>query len=338
MKKLLSYLILIVSFFPIFLIANSEFEEGLLRATYYQTQSRHSLRYTYFKSSIEGPKNTVLFMQGRGTFLEFYETMITPLLERGMDVWMYDLTGQGGSSRLLTDSQHDAETAKRMQHVTDFNVYVNDLQEFVDHVLLKHTEGKLYLGGYSTGAHVALRYLQENQSTPFSGGFFISPLLALPTSIPNALLSHGLGFGSYFSNMDRYFFGKGNVDRIFTMTYEENVYTNDKQGFEELQGLVIRNRELAMGGMSFGWIYGAATSIKRLWNNQAIQTINIPIFIATGGADTVVSVSYNAAFVGLLKEGTHAYYPEGKHELFRETPEIRTRLWNDLDKFISQKL
>lgn len=83
------------------------YKEGIKQARYYQTSQGHVLRYTHFKTPLTQNKKTIFFVQGRGTFLEFYEVLIVPLLERGFDVWMYDLTGQGGSSRILKEEKHD---------------------------------------------------------------------------------------------------------------------------------------------------------------------------------------------------------------------------------------
>ena len=313
--------------------SQNAFNQGLAQAEYYVTAKGNELRYAHFKTPFE-VQGSVVFVQGRGTFLEFYEVVIVPLLERGLDVWMYDLSGQGGSSRLLNSEYHDQKTVHYMQHVDTFDYYIEDLHAFTQEIVVPNTSGALILGGYSTGGHIALRYLQAKKgSDPFNRAFAISPLLALNLPLSNAL-SFSLWGASWFMNLETYASQTGHEDPIFTMPFKNNPYTSDKQGFLELKELCILNRPLVMGGVSYGWIKAAADSVSHLWSKKALQSIQIPVLIATGGKDKIVNISYNAEFVDQLSSGHHFYLPEGKHELFRETEEMRTLLWSELDKFL----
>lgn len=312
------------------------FDDGLANANFYETPRGNLLRYTHFKSPSEGPKKTIFFIQGRGTFLEFYETVVMPLLERGFDVWMYDLSGQGASSRLLDFDKHDELTALHMQHIDSFDLYVEDAHAFVEDVLLMQAEGKLYLGGYSTGGHVVIRYLQLIPRAPFEAAFIISPLLSLKTIVPNTMMSYFLWVTSFLIDLEFYMFGATHEDPVYTMSFEGNPYTGDESGFRELQKLCHQNKSKMMGGVSFGWVKAASDSLNNLWLDEALNAIQIPVLIGTGGADGVVDVSYNEYFANRLKRSKHVYYPEGRHELFRETPGIKAAWWNDFDDFFSR--
>ncbi len=307
------------------------FDEGLSQATYYQTPLGHSLRYAHFVSSIEGPKHTVFFLQGRGTSLELYGDLIIPLLNRGFDVWMYDLPGQGGSSRILNPLYHDPLTVQYMQHIDSFDLYLEDARAFLSDVVIPNVVGNLYLGGYSTGGHLALRLLQDFPELPFHSAFVISPLLAIKTALPNSLLSSVLWSASFVVNLEKYMPGAGHEDPIYTTPFEGNIYTSDEQGYLTLQELCIKHKPLIMGGISIGWVKAATDSLRILWSNQKIS---IPVLIATGGDDGVVDVSYNDLFARMLPHFVHVFYPEGRHELFRETPEICAQWWADFDTFI----
>lgn len=313
--------------------AQEAFNEGIVRAENYVTVNGDQLRYAYFKTPYES-KGSVVFVQGRGTFLEFYEIVIVPLLERGFDVWMYDLSGQGGSSRLLSREHHDQETVQYMQHVDTFDQYIDDLNAFVENIVVPNASGKLLLGGYSTGGHVVLRYLQTKSAChPFQAAFVISPLLALDVPLSN-VLPYLLWSASWFIDLESYVSGAGHVDPIFAMSFEGNPYTSDEAGFAQLKELCVCNRSLMTGGVSYGWVKAAGDSLSILWSKNAIKSIQIPIWIATGGKDGVVDVSSNAEFVNRLPQGHHLYFPEGRHELFRETEEIKALMWTELDQFL----
>ncbi len=315
--------------------AQTAFNEGIAQAEHYVTVKGDQLRYAFFKTPFE-TRGTVVFVQGRATFLEFYEVAIVPLLERGFDVWMYDLSGQGKSSRLVSGDHHSPETIQHMQHVNEFDHYIDDLSSFVEEIVVPNTSGKLILGGYSTGGHIALRYLAaKNQSHPFKAAFMISPLLAL--KVPHShLLPYLLWSASWFIDLESYISGAGHVDPLFKMPFKDNPYTSDEEGYAQLKELCILNRPLVMGGVSYGWVKAAANSLSTLWSTNAIQSIQIPVLITTGGKDGVVDVSQNEHFVKRLPSGNHLYFEEGRHELFRERAEIKNRMWVELDEFLQE--
>lgn len=315
-------------------LAQTAFNEGLAHTEHYVTVKGDELRYAHFKTPFE-TQGSVVFVQGRGTFLEFYEVLIIPLLERGYDVWTYDLSGQGGSSRLVPSDRHQPETTQYMQHIETFDQYVEDLNAFVEYIVLPNLDGTCILGGYSTGGHVALRYLQAKGSNhPFQAAFMISPLLSMNVRL-STVLSYVLRAASWFVDLHRYVPGRGHVDPILTMPFEGNPYTSHEEGFLQLKHLCVMNRPLMMGGVSFGWVKAATESISLLWSKKALQLIEIPVLIATGGKDSIVDVSYNQQFVNTLPQGQHLYLQEGRHELFRETEEMRERLWSELDKILT---
>jgi lysophospholipase len=314
-------------FFPL-VVLSCPFQEGLSQIEYYQTPQGHLLRYTRFKTPVEC-RGAVFFLQGRGTFLEYYEALINPLLERGFDVWMYDLSGQGGSDRLLSGMRHDEETVKYMQHVDSFDLYVVDAIAFIQDIVLPRVEGELILGGYSTGGHVALRVLQNYPDHPFTKAFLFSPLLALNLPLSNGLLSNLFWAASALIDMEQYRPGAGPIDPIFTTPFEQNGYTSDPERYRDMQNLCLQNPHLMMGGASLGWVKSAIDSICLLWAEENIKKIKIPLALFTGGDDTIVDITYNHQFLG-----KHLFYPTGRHEIFRESVEIHTILWRDFDAFI----
>lgn len=289
-----------------------------LYSLYFETPRGHKLRYEHF--SCGKPKGAILFIQGRGTFLEFYEPLIQPLLERGFDVWMYDLTGQGGSDRLGDPW---------MQHVDSFDLYVEDARAFLEEIVECHTAGRLILGGYSTGGHVALRLLEEKQEH-FQAAFVISPLLALKIALPHRALSTLFWSTSWLFDLATYAPAAGEMDPIFSMPFEGNPYTSDPAGFQEIVDLCLTYRHLTMGGVSLGWIKAASDSLDRLWK---APPLHIPVLLATGEADGIVEVAYNGQYAARHPLMTHRSYPEGRHELFREKPLIRAQWWSDFDHF-----
>jgi lysophospholipase len=311
------------------------FHEGIRKTSYFENSKGQFLRYTLFETPAEASKGTVVFMQGRGTFLEFYEDLLVPLLARGFNVWMYDLSGQGGSTRLTDPAHFDEYTARKIQHIDTFDYYVEDLDEFVQQVVLPNADlnGVLLLGGYSTGAHAALRYLEDHVDHPFDAGFMISPLLGLKAPVPNKMMSYLFSGASYFVSLESYGPSAGNEDPIFDLDFNKNVYTSSRVGFNTMKLLCFQHRNLMMGGVSVGWLKAAVDSLNLLWTTERIAAVQIPVLIATGADDQLIDISVNRAFAEALPFGEYVEYPKGRHELFRETTEIRSLWWSDFDGF-----
>lgn len=274
-----------------------------------------------------------MFIQGRGTFLEFYGVLVIPLLERGFNVWMFDLTGQGGSSRILEANKHDFLSVQHLQHVENFDLYIQDMHDFLSDIVSPNSQVPLILGGYSTGGHLALRYVQSFPDSIFESIFAISPLLYLKTPVPNSFLSYFLWTASWMMDFEKYFPGTGHEDPIYNMSFSENPYTSDENSFQEIVHLCQKHPSLMMGGASISWVNAASNSLIQLWKKDALDNIQIPLLIATGGADGVVDVTYNENFSQQLKKSKHVYYPEGRHELFRENEKIKANWWKDFDMF-----
>ena len=338
----MKYLILLLLSFSCssFLLAedpvncSTAFQKGLESIDYYTTKHGGTLRYAFFESPVKNtPKKTFVFIQGRCTFIEFYEVMVLPLLERGFDVWTYDLTGQGGSSRILSEEKHDSLSIQYLQHMDDFGTYVEDIHSFLLDIVFPNTQGKLVLGGYSTGGHLALRYAQSHPETSLESIFVISPLIKMKTPIPPCFLHSLFSGASWIMHLERYVPGAGHEEPIYHMAFEGNPYSGDKEGFNDIVALCTQYPALMMGGASMGWVKAALKSVNDLWKRQAIESIQVPVLIATGGEDGVVDITNNGRFAKKLKHAKHVYYPEGRHELFRETDGIKAALWKDFDQF-----
>ena len=313
--------------------ASPEFYEGIASAQFFESSQGHMLRYTRFETSVKEKKGDVVFIQGRGTFLEFYEVLIDPLLDRGYDVWMYDLTGQGASSRLAIGKETTELTAQRMQHIDSFEKYVFDVQDFVQRVVIPEVNrGTLLLGGYSTGAHIAFRYLQVYPRHPFQGMFAISPLVSLKIPVPHNLFLGTLNGMALVKDM-RSYVKAGDVDPIYEMAFSTNPYTSEAERFQEMQRLCLENTPWMMGGVSWSWLRAATESVLALWEEEALQSIQIPVLISTAGEDGVVDVSYNEQFAQSLPTSKNIFYPKGRHELFRETNSIREDWWQEFDAY-----
>lgn len=273
-------------------------------------------------------------MQGRGTFIEYYEEVINHLNNRNCTVWVSDLVGQGGSSRVLPSDD-------RKQHIYSFSTYVQHLREFIDNVVLTNGGQRVLLIGYSTGGNVILRYLQENPSKHISGAVLFSPLVDFSAS----WIAKTAGWiGGYIPYLKTQFAAGDHRDAMLRYVEErhgdhsDNSYTSCDQGSLEIISLTKTFPELTVGGPTFGWFSAAVESARVVRNNAA--KITRPVLILSGGADDLVCVRASEELVKNVTFAPAKYraFVSAKHELFREKRQIREEMWREVDSFCAAHL
>jgi lysophospholipase len=121
------------------------------------------------------PLATIVFLQGRASYIEKFQETITDLTERGYEVWTFDWRGTGGSSRII-------KTNSQKCHIDSYETYIQDLKYILHHFIKPKSTSPLILMGVSMGGHLALRYIEENPHE-VSGAFLISPMLNIPTDL-----------------------------------------------------------------------------------------------------------------------------------------------------------
>lgn len=297
---------------------------------YFKATDGAMLRYAHFEpKATDKVRGVVLFLQGRGTFIEYYYQAIKELLDRGFEVWMFDLAGQGGSTRYHKEKPLH-------QHVDTFDTYIQHTHEFINKKIVPTLEHHpLILMGYSTGGNIVMRYLEEYPHD-VAGGVLISPLTGLNSPLPvkSQGLLKGLLKGLALVK------GKqgGGHDVVLDPEEKNNLYTTDPMGFEEIKVLCDQNPNLTVGGATYGWLEAALNSAAMLKNPQNLKNVIKPVLFVSAGADEIVLPAQDAPICKQIKDCTHMLLPGARHEILREAQPIRDAFWRAFDTFISEKL
>jgi lysophospholipase len=300
---------------------SARYSEGLQKTDYFKTPNGHALRYTTFipaETSVYAKPLTVLLLHGRATFIEYYEPLILPLLERGVRVITYDLEGQGLSTRLLENPKKG--------YIDSFQTYLENLHAFISDCVQKE-EGAFMLMGYSLGGHIALRYLQEHPNAA-DGAFVLSPMLGIPVDWVSKTLVHLL----YYAGFDESFVPNANeISFALRMRFEENDYTRDPDRFRDIQKLINHFENHAIGGTTFGWTKNAFDSCQLLLNKA--DTFKTPTYILLGGGDSIIETTAAETFCKQASACRYKIIEGAYHELFREDANTQATLWKAFDTF-----
>ena len=266
---------------------------------------------------------TVMLIHGRTEFLEKYEEVIGELTGRGFDVWSMDWRGQGRSDRLLPQPQKG--------HIDRFETYVSDLQWFADDIV-EPRGGPAIVLSHSMGGHVAIRAVLEGAVAP-DGLVAVAPMIALPLGRTGTAGARVLSAAATLARFGgRY--GPGMADHDpGRVRFDGNPLTSDRERFDRFYASVARDPDLALGGVTWGWLDGAFRSMATLKRLTRAPRDVCPALICTAMADRVVSVDAQAALCAAVTGWEQVRFANARHEILMETDAIRARFWQAFDRF-----
>ena len=274
-------------------------------------------------------RGTVLLLHGRTEFIEKYFEPVAELRARGFAVWTFDWRGQG-ISRI--------PGAGAAQHVPDFGHYLGDLDLMLDRLVLPSLgRTPLVLMGHSMGGHIGAHALARRPDL-FAQGILLAPMLGLlrrgrrpPPFAPLLVAAACLVPGQARR------FGPG-TPRLFDpdRPFVNNRLTQCPDRYAADMALVRARPELAVGGVSWGWVRAALRSNRALRHPAVLARITMPVLVALAGADTVVDNRAIRRFAFRLPRGRLVEVSGARHELLREHDAARQALWAAVDEVLAR--
>lgn len=285
------------------------------------------LRAALWESTRGPSRGTVCIVEGRGEFIEKYFEVIADLRRRGFAVAIFDLRGQGGSDRTLSNP--------RKGHVVAFTEYDRDLAIFIDEVVRPALPEPLVGLGHSLGGHILLRNAQDAAS-PFARMVLVSPMIAIHEKllgVKTGLARAYATFASLAGLSGTYVRGGGNEPDDF-VDFATNRLSADFVRWSRNKAVIEAAPELAVGSPTVGWLRAALRSSAMLQRPDYPKYVEVPMLVFAAGADTVVSAQAIEDFAVDLKSGGHILVPGSKHEILQETDAIRQRFWAAFDAYM----
>ncbi len=308
---------------------------------FFTSKDNKLIRWGYMrvKNGISDSKGVILLLNGRTEFMEKYTQVASHLSCMGYHVMSLDWRGQGLSVRELPNRDKG--------YVKDFNLYIKDLEFFYNlHVLplSKYLKLPITILAHSMGGHIALRFLFERSnfdnlshvSNNIKKAILISPMIDIITSPIQGyfanrvadLLSRNIANLSVKFGLESRYIAGGKDYHKKDAKFEGNVLTHDWENFWLEHKEISKNRNLALGGVTWGWLKAAFDSIDILKDKKYLSSIKTPITIVSAEQDSVVSNSSQKQACHDLFDGKFISIPNARHEILFETEEIRELLWS----------
>jgi lysophospholipase len=118
--------------------------------------------------------------------------------------------------------------------------------------------------------------------------------------------------------------------------FQGNRLTSDPLRFMDDKKAIQVNPDLAVGGVTYGWLAASLASISILTRPDYVRQITQPIHMLLAGQDRIVSAKASKKFCGAIKNGTFTLIPSARHEILKEVDGIRSVFWKVFDRFMSE--
>jgi lysophospholipase len=284
-----------------------------------------NLRYAQARTPVQPALGTVLLLQGRGEFIEKYVETASELLSSGYHIVTFDWRGQGLSSRLIEDRQKG--------HIDSYDTHLDDLNIIIS-TLVKPLEGRaVYALAHSMGGHILARYLDRHPDV-FDAVLLSAPMIDITGNAIQRLallsLSYAavkLGFGKKYALGMR---GYGDADRDFA----KNRRTHDQTRFHREVQAIADNPDLALGGVTWGWLYATSLSISRLRSAAGRGDRAVPVMIFSAGEEKIVNNPAQHDYSARLPRATIHTIEHAYHEILQEKDHIRQVFWAGAHRFL----
>jgi len=287
-----------------------------------KTPDKCAIRYGIWCGQKKPRRGSILLLNGRREFMEKYTETIGELIERGFDVYSLDWRGQGLSTRMLAD--------RHKGFIEDFDVYLNDLKMFVSNKVMPKAIGPVIILAHSMGGHIALRFIHDHPGMA-DRMVLTAPMIDIFSSPLTGWCAKFISRAANKAGFNRsYVFGSGiDTDEKF----KGNNLTSDPVRFMATAQTIAENPDLALGGVTYGWLSAALKSMDVLRNPGFAEQIRTPILLISAGEDRIVSNKAQRRICSLLPNCRFMEIPGARHEILRETDTVRSVFWHEFDRF-----
>ncbi len=290
---------------------------------YFRAGDNKLIRYGVAQVPHGNPKGCLLLLNGRSEFMEKYQSVVEELISRGFHVISLDWRGQGLSVRELENRDKG--------YIHSFQCYLDDLSLFYDRIVIP-LELPVTVLAHSMGGHIALRFMAR-RGAEIKNAVLLSPMVDIVTApLPRPLAGVLARQMVRWRRDTSYVPGNGDYHRK-GVRFANNPLSHDSQGFWQEHRCIERNRDLALGGVTWGWLNAAFDSIDVLNAKGVAQRINLPVLLMSAAEDRVVSCKAQEKLCKQLPRGTFVSVPRARHEILNESEEVLAFFWHHFDRF-----
>ena len=270
----------------------------------------------------DGPaRGAVVLSPGRTEPIEKYFEVIGELQARGFYVLAHDWRGQGLSHRLLDD--------RLKGHAEGHGDFLHDFRALLDWAEPQLRRPWISLGHSMGGALAAMAIAAGERR--FSAALLTSPMLGLAAARRLPLEAARLiARGMVRAGRAEAFVLKDGFDPMLG-PFETNILTHDQRRYERYRAQLRACPDLALGGVTWGWLAFALDCATELARPSAARAADLPLTVVAAGDDHLVLNAPARRYAERAPQGRYAEIAGAYHEVLMETDVRRALVWREFD-------
>lgn len=274
--------------------------------------------------AVEGAPGSLLFAGGRADFIEKYAEAYWTWRDWGLGLAAFDWRGQGGSGRFLGDPHRG--------HAEDFDRWVDDLDGLV-RWFTESFPAPHFIVAHSMGGHLTLRHLARRGS-PFTRAVLLAPMMGIRTGLPPRLVAGIAALAARIGGRQCY----GPLQRPYgdwqRRPERAGLLTGDPDRFGDEHWWIAASPDLALGGVTYGWLAAAHRSIDLLAAPGMLEAVTVPTLVLVGEHERLVDSLSAKQAAKRLPNARLEIVEGGRHELLRDAEGPRTATQAQIREFL----
>lgn len=272
-------------------------------------------------------RGSMIYQAGRGDYFEKYIETLDEWHRRGWNLRGFDWRGQAGSGRLLGD--------RSIGHIESFDTWVADLDVFVKQWLAE-TPRPHVIVSHSMGGQIVMRHLIAHRP-PIDAAVFSAPMLAMSRR------PFGRRFGRWMARLAlrlgqaESHAWQENERPMLPGSSRQKLLTHDLDRYADETSWIERLPDHRIGPPSWRWVSAAYSSSSALFAPGSFERVSTPVLLLGAVQDRLVSPRGIEVAARRLPDARLHMHPFARHELFRETDDIREPIMAKIAAFLDEK-
>lgn len=279
-------------------------------------------RVDWLQAGGRAARGSLLFVGGRGDFIEKYIEALTEWHRRGWAVASFDWRGQGRSKGSIVGGHFDS-----------FDILVEDLAALIDSWRAE-TAGPHVVVAHSMGGHLLLRLLTARQPG-IDAAVLVAPMLAVNSGAIPARLASLIAGGAARLGLGRRPLWGAPLSHAPAGSKRQRVLTSCIERYEDEAYWWAQEPEHASAAPTFGWINAAYRSALA-FTDGALRAIRVPLLLIGAKRDALVSPAAICRAAALLPRAELAMLDDCAHEILRERDAVREPVMARIDAFFDE--
>jgi lysophospholipase len=296
-----------------------------INSYYVEMDDGIKIRVCYWLNKEKNNSGTILLQQGHNEFIEKYFETINEFLKKGFSVIAFDWRGQGMSGRMIKETEKS--------YIKNFERHDKDFDEILKFIEIKKFPTP-YIGiGHSMGGCLMLSaFYRHPKKLKF--GILSAPMLGFKNE---GFLRAASSLMNLTKKDTDYLIGSKPNMGVET-PFNENDLTGDSKRYERTLKLVRKYPSIRLWGITNSFAKAVNQRFKIIRKKGWVEKIETKVLVINSLEDKVVDSKKTIKTIKRLKNYEIINFKDCEHEIFMERDIHRKRMWNKIDKFLSENM